>query len=1010
MESKIIKIISSEDKKNPYTDEEIAKQLGILRKVVTEYRNENGIPDSRQRRKELILKDAVEIIKKDRNISDRNFTKELNEKGYNLARYAASNIKKEAILILGESYNLSEDAAITSYGEKQNVNLKSKAEIVNNNTMIHKENRAQVIKKHIDYREDANKKETFDPFKSVIGCEGSLRLQVNQAKAAILYPPKGLHTLLLGPSGVGKSHMAEVMYKFAVTTKNFSDNSIFMVFNCADYADNPQLLLSQLFGHSKGAFTGANDNKKGIVELCNGGILFLDEVHRLPVEGQEILFYLLDKGKFRRLGETETTRESKLMIIAATTENPESSLLLTFRRRIPMIIQIPSVNDRSHDERFQIIKNFFLNESIRLGKDVFVRRDVIKAFMTYDCPGNIGQLKSDIQVCCARGFLYSTLNNKEDVKVNFEHVPDNVKERVLNSSLKDEELETYTMEDIIVSSNGVKVLHRDEYSSVGDNNIYQFIENKYKELKADGYSDIDINKLVGQQVENELMRVASFANFCAQNTQEVINIIGEEILKITEDVFEIAKKHINKLQRKVVYPLAIHLSSTYERILNRREVANPNLQMIKDEYEKEYAIATKTSQIINNRLKINLSEDEIGFIAMYLKHFQGEEEQDEGRVGVIVLSHGRVACGMAEVANRLLGVKHAVGLEMDLSDSPNIMLEKTMKLVEKVNQGKGCILLVDMGSLTTFGDIITAKTGIPTRVIGRVDTLMVLECVRRALLPEDTLDRIADEIDNKNYIHRGVNVETKDINKVIITLCITGEGAATKVKEYIEGTMADSIKGIDIIPLGYMNDDDITSTIDRISKNKRIVAIVGTINPEFKEIPFISVEELITGKSTGKLRKLINNKKVYKNNLSEVIPPEFIFPQESYKYKDEVLDEMAGKLIKAGCVEEGYLLSVYKRETLGGTYLKGGIAIPHGDSRFVTKPTIAVTKLATPINWDGINNIDLIFMIALKEDSKDYFEQLYRVISSTDMLQKIRKAKDREEIMDILFKNTISAK
>lgn len=1009
MESKIIEVINFEDKKNPYTDEEIAKKLGILRETVTEYRNENGIPDSRQRRKELILKDAVEIIKNNRKISDRNFTQELNEKGYNLARYAASNIKKEAILILGEGNNVSEEDTITPYAAKKITNLKDTTQTVDNRTLS-KANSTEIINKYIDQEEDVGKEEIFDPFKSIIGYEGSLKLQVNQSKAAVLYPPKGLHTLLLGPSGVGKSHMAEVMYNFAVTTKNFSSNSPFMVFNCADYADNPQLLLSQLFGHSKGAFTGANENKKGIVEMCNGGILFLDEVHRLPVEGQEILFYLLDKGKFRRLGETETTRESKLMVIVATTENPESSLLLTFRRRIPMIIQIPSINDRPYDERFQIIKNFFLNESIRLGKDIFVRRDVIKSFMTYDCPGNIGQLKSDIQVCCARGFLSSTLNNKEDVKVNFEHVPDNVKERVLNSSLKDEELESYTREDIIVSSNGVKVLYRDEYNSVGNNSIYQFIEDKYKELKADGYSDIDINKLIGQQVENELMRVASFINLSAKNTQEIINIIGEEVLRITEDIFEIAKKHIHKLQRKVVYPLAIHLSSTYERIVNRREIVNPNLQMIKDKYGKEYAVASKISQIISGRIKIKLPEDEIGFIAMYLKHFQGEERPDEGRVGVIVLSHGRVACGMAEVANRLLGVKHAVGLEMELSDSPNIMLEKTMNLVEKVNQGKGCILLVDMGSLTTFGDIITAKTGIPTRVIGRVDTLMVLECVRRALLPEDTLDRIADEIDNKDSIHSGSSVETKDMNKAIITLCITGEGSAEKVKQYIESSMADSIKDVDIIPLGYMNNDDITSTIDRISRNKQIMAIVGTINPEFKEVPFISVEGLIAGKAIGRLRKLINNKKVYKNDLSKVIPPEVIFPQESYKYKDEVLDHMAGQLIKSGYVEEGYLLSVYKREALGATYLKGGIAIPHGDSRFVTKPTIAVTKLATPINWDGTNNVDLIFMIALKEDSKDYFEQLYRVISSTDALQRIRETKEREEIMEILFENTIPAR
>lgn len=107
---------------------------------------------------------------------------------------------------------------------------------------------------------------------------------------------------------------------------------------------------------------------------------------------------------------------------------------------------------------------------------------------------------------------------------------------------------------------------------------------------------------------------------------------------------------------------------------------------------------------------------------------------------------------MAEVANKLLGVNHAIGLEMDLTDSPNLMLEKTIPVVKNANQGKGVLILADMGSLILFGDIITAQTNIPVRVIGRVDTLMVIESIRRSLLPEDTLDNIADEIDTKQFL------------------------------------------------------------------------------------------------------------------------------------------------------------------------------------------------------------------------------------------------------------------
>lgn len=326
MQFNFLEVIKNEDKKNPYTDEEIAAMLGTTREQIVKYRKENDIPNSRERRKEQIYKDAIGILKKRENMSEREFTRELRYLGYDIGRYAAANIRKELV-----------------DWEIHQRKYKGLETMVNG-----------------------------DIFENIIGCNGSLKTQINQAKAAVLYPPKGLHTLLLGPSGVGKSYIAEAMYNFAKGTRNFSEKAPFMVFNCADYADNPQLLLSQLFGYCKGAFTGASEDKKGMVEISDGGILFLDEVHRLTPEGQEMLFYLLDKGKFRRLGETEISRESHIMIIAATTENPDSSLLATFKRRIPMVIRIPSLSERPYIERFNFIKTFFFEESIRLGRDILV--------------------------------------------------------------------------------------------------------------------------------------------------------------------------------------------------------------------------------------------------------------------------------------------------------------------------------------------------------------------------------------------------------------------------------------------------------------------------------------------------------------------------------------------------------------------------------------------------------------------------------------------------------------
>lgn len=74
--------------------------------------------------------------------------------------------------------------------------------------------------------------------------------------------------------------------------------------------------------------------------------------------GQEILFSLIDRGEFRRLGESSSNRKANVLIISATTENPDSNLLQTFRRRIPMVINLPNMSERPKSERYEIIIKF----------------------------------------------------------------------------------------------------------------------------------------------------------------------------------------------------------------------------------------------------------------------------------------------------------------------------------------------------------------------------------------------------------------------------------------------------------------------------------------------------------------------------------------------------------------------------------------------------------------------------------------------------------------------------
>ncbi|HHY41796.1 MAG TPA: sigma 54-interacting transcriptional regulator [Thermoanaerobacterales bacterium] len=533
MKDHLKELIEGEDKKNPYTDDQLAKMLNLRRDVVTILRNELNIPDSRERRKPYLLSEVMKLLSQNPNISDRQLTRAIRECGFNVSRFLISQIVKEI---------------------KENSANKPSKEI----TQEMKLNAQNIPKIPKD----------LSAFKRIIGFDGSLKPQIQQAKAAILYPPNGLHTLILGPTGVGKSNLAEAMYEFALETGTLQKNAPFIIFNCADYAENPQLLLSQLFGHIKGAYTGAVGSKEGLVEKADGGILFLDEVHRLPPEGQEILYFLIDKGKFRRMGETETERTASVLIIAATTEDIESSLLFTFRRRIPMIIELPTLAARPLDERYQIIKEFFNKEADRIGVKVKVTQEALRALLLYDCPGNIGQLRSDIQVACARGFLNFIGKQKDYVEVDLIDLPVHARRGLLKIQNRKPEVETLLKSDLIARPGQIELRvepKEDLYTLPGE--IYQYIEERFQELEVQGLNQDVINAVIGEELESKfqqlIKRVESSHKTLAKHDLE--KIVGKKIIELAEKVTEIAGKRLGRVDKHLFYCLAVHLYLSTEK-------------------------------------------------------------------------------------------------------------------------------------------------------------------------------------------------------------------------------------------------------------------------------------------------------------------------------------------------------------------------------------------------------------------------------------------------------------
>jgi transcriptional regulator with AAA-type ATPase domain/transcriptional regulatory protein LevR len=968
--NKLCKLIEGEDKKNPLTDEEIALQLRMRRGDVIKLRHSMGIKDSRERKNELLEPEILRITHEKPNISIRAITEILNERGYKVSRNIVSKF----------------------YTEHSEVN-------------------------HTDREglKDRDHNKSLDAFDTLIGARGSLKPQIELAKAAILYPTNGLHTLLYGATGVGKSDLAECMYKFAIEVGVRKKEAPFIIFNCADYAENPQLLLAQLFGYTKGSYTGAETNKEGLVEKAHTGILFLDEVHRLPPEGQEILFHLIDKGKFRRLGETGVYRDVEIMIIAATTEDIESSLLATFRRRIPMLIELPILSARPLAEKLQIIKSFFRKEANRMNATIVIASNVLAALLLYETKGNIGQLRSDIQVVCARGFLNYMAKKEKILRIEITDLSSQVLKGLLKINQYRNVVEKIINSDIeIFPSKDVLNEQLKEANYMFPNEIYKEIEEKYQKMEMKGIESPIINRILGDELEAKISQlVKQFQhNNKAMIKQDLEKIVGEKIVNVVEDMIKRAKKRISNIDDSLFYCLATHLSTSYERLRHNKPINNPKLKRIQMEYPFEYEIAEEMCKIASYYLEVDLPEDEIAFIAMYLKTYSAKSLLNVQHVGVLVLSHGHVAEGMVAVANRLLGVEHAKAMEMSLDESPDAALERTVDAVKRSDMGKGVLLLVDMGSLVGFGNIITERTGVKTRTISRVDTTMVIEAVRKAMLPDSDIYEIADSLQNKFLCEASFGEKKgKKLSKVIVSICLTGKGAAELIRKVIGAQRSHRNDDVEVMTIGALSESNLDLTFSKLSEKKDILAIVGTIDPKVSGIPFISAKEIIKGDGIARLNHLVYIHESTKDHeieewpLCKLIKPELMLLKADIKSKNEVLNTMAKRMVQSGCVTENYIYSVYERELLSPTLFKNQIALPHGNPDEIITPAISIATLAAPVEWENGKEVSCVIMLALSQYNRKEFTKLYKMINDEKLLERIKKVDRAEKLMEVLFKN-----
>ncbi|MBP2098054.1 sigma-54 dependent transcriptional regulator of gfr operon [Enterococcus rivorum] len=699
-----------------------------------------------------------------------------------------------------------------------------------------------------------------DLFSLLVGYDKSLSRSIEQIKTALNYPDNGLPVLITGESGTGKSYLIHLIHKYCLENNIIEENAPLITLNYAQYANNPELLTSNLFGHTKGAFTGAEEEKKGAFEAADGGILFLDEVHRLNAEGQEKLFTYLDQGIIYRMGDTGDPIPIKTRLFFATTEELASNFLITFIRRIPIQIELPPLKARSRNERLELLYSFLISEQRKIKKQLRVSGQVLTLFANSDFNGNIGELKNNVRVTVAKAF--SEQKKKSELKITIYHLAD----KLLASNtptlqdVKHNEvvIDEHTLANQLIEKNKPK---HQRINVVFERILMEFLKEKQDLLACE-------NK-VKQEVDN-LFDLLLFETDRQQKHDMLIYLTQyiRATLKQMESSYQV------KFNGNSIYAISYYL---FQRGAIEWYPEDPEIHSLIKKMEFQVASAYPTSynyvhriiELCKPKLDLDVSLIDKIILTIYLK--QADWTKTFGIPKAIIVAHGyATASSIANVTNHILGKNIFESFDMPLNVTPQQIAEEIIEYSETNDISNGLVILVDMGSLKEIYQYFPKQMSTPIVIMNNVTTPIAIS-IGENLQKKQSLQAVVQKATMEASLDWEIIYPNENKAKAIITTCLTGIGMATHISHLLEKSLPSECE-LTILPYEYANLYN-QKEIETIFSMYDILGVIGTANPEIDGLPYLSLEELIAGDEkqsianwlTGSLS--INENKIFNTNI-----------------------------------------------------------------------------------------------------------------------------------------------
>ena len=683
-----------------------------------------------------------------------------------------------------------------------------------------------------------------DHFSLLIGHDGSLKKPIEQLKTALFYPDNGLPLLITGDSGTGKSYMANLMHAFAIAQGLRPDDAPFVSFTCAQYASNPELLAANLFGYVKGAFTGAQTDKQGAFEAADGGMLFLDEVHRLNAEGQEKLFTWLDRKEIYRVGETAQGRPIATRLVFATTEELHSTFLTTFLRRIPILVTLPDLQNRSRQEKEALILLFFWQEAKKLAIRLSLSPRLRQILNDYVYRGNVGELKNAVRYTVAAA--WARQRGGEMLSVSIQDLPEKVAATIPAVA----ELPGADEPLIVEPQTSMVWLLRSHDPTQGL--IYDTqcqVLALYEETISGRSGWEEVARRMGDEIETLFDRLVFHHRDSVASPMLLLTT-----QQVREEFYRLEQQFNIQFNGNGIYALSHYLVHRSHGALSK--LSQDRIRTLDDFLAQKYPQLYRFCQAVMTALtqKLDLDAKRIDALLLMLWLHKSGAVRPSQVTRAVILAHGyATASSIANVANRLLKNTVFESFDMPLDVTPEAIAQQVMNYIESNALASGLIILVDMGSLNAIHSHFQRRVATPVAIVNNVSTSMALYVGER-ILQGHHIEDIAGEITTDLPVEHQIFWPQANKPRVILTTCVTGIGAAANLCTLLKASIPETL-GIEIIACDYAMLSDPQERAVAFNRYE-MLAIVGTFDPQVPGVPWISLDSLIAGEGPLALTRI----------------------------------------------------------------------------------------------------------------------------------------------------------